>query len=85
MYRHFLDEKDALSEASSAADTLVIFFFYFYQKTGFDISCKFSLSETICMKFQISFSGNNKKNISNCHLLKSLPRVLVLRVKQIII
>ena len=31
------------------------------------------------MKFQILFSGKNKKNISKCHLLKFLPRVL--RVK----
>ena len=31
------------------------------------------------MKFQILFSGKNKKNISKCRLLKFLPRVL--RVK----
>ena len=28
------------------------------------------------MKSQILFSGKNKKNISKCHLLKILPRVL---------
>ena len=28
------------------------------------------------MKCQILFSGKNKKNISKCHLLKILPRVL---------
>ena len=32
------------------------------------------------MKCQILFSGKNKKNISNCRLLKFLPRVL--RVKE---
>ena len=32
------------------------------------------------MKFQILFSGKNKKNISKCRLLKFLPRVL--RVKE---
>ena len=32
--------------------------------------------ETICMKCQMLFSGKNKKNISKCHLLKILPRVL---------
>ena len=32
--------------------------------------------ETVCMKCQILFSGKNKKNISKCHLLKILPRVL---------
>ena len=46
------------------------------QKTGFDISCKLSPKETICMKCQILFSGKNKKNISKCRLLKILPRVL---------
>ena len=28
------------------------------------------------MKYQILFSGKNKKNISKCRLLKILPRVL---------
>ena len=28
------------------------------------------------MKYQKLFSGKNKKNISNCRLLKILPRVL---------
>ena len=32
-------------------------FSYFTQKTGFDISCKLSPKETICMKCQILFSG----------------------------
>ena len=32
--------------------------------------------ETICMKYQILFSGKNKKNISKWCLLKNLPRVL---------
>ena len=52
------------------------YFSYFSQKTGFDISCKLSPEETICMKYQILFSGKNKKNISKCRLLKILPRVL---------
>ena len=30
---------------------------------GFDMSCKFSLCETICLKYQILFSGKNKKKI----------------------
>ena len=38
-------------------------FSYFSRKTGFDISCKLSPMETICMKCQILFSGTNKKNI----------------------
>ena len=38
-------------------------FFLFFQKIGFHTSCKFSPLETICMKCQSLFSGeNNKKN-----------------------
>ena len=59
-------------------DKLVIFS-YFSQKTGFDISCKLSPLETICMKCQNLFFGKNKKNISVCHLLKILPRVLSIK------
>ena len=40
----------------------------------------FLAMETICMKCQILFSWTNKKNISNCHLLKILPRVLSIKV-----
>ena len=43
---------------------------YFSQKTGFDISCKLSSLETICMECQNLFLGKNKKNISICPLLK---------------
>ena len=50
------------------------FFSYFSLKTRFDISCKLSPLETICMKCQIFFSGKNKKNILTC-LFKILPRV----------
>ena len=40
-------------------------FSYISQKIGFDISCKLSPKnpkETICMKCQILFNGENKKN-----------------------
>ena len=33
--------------------------------------------ETICMKCQSLFSGKNKKNISKYHLLKFLPREVI--------
>ena len=39
------------------------YFSYFSQKTGFDITCKLSPMETICMQCQNLFSGKNKKNI----------------------
>ena len=48
---------------------LFYLFFFFFQKTGFDISCKLSPVETICMKCQILFSGKNKKILSVCCLL----------------
>ena len=33
--------------------TILFFFFFFFQKIGFDISCKLSSWETICIKCQI--------------------------------
>ena len=46
-------------------DNIFKYISYFPQKTGFDISCKLSSMETLCMKYQILFSGNNKTNIIN--------------------
>ena len=43
--------------ANSADDKLVIIFSYFSQKIDFDISCKLSPAETICIKCQSLFSG----------------------------
>ena len=51
-------------------------FSYFSKKTGFDISCKLSPVETICMKCQNLFSGKTKQNILKCCLLGILPRLL---------
>ena len=39
--------------------------FFFSQKIGFDISCKLSPKETVCMECQSLFSGKNKKTIIN--------------------
>ena len=69
--------------ATSADDKMVLFFSCFPQNTGFDISSKLSPME-ICMTCQILFSGENKKNISNCRLLKILPRVLSVNVKRLL-
>ena len=49
----FMDQISLL--AHSADDKLIVFLFF--QKTGFDISCKVSPLETICMKCQNLFSG----------------------------
>ena len=38
-----------------------LMFSYFSQKAGFDISCKLSPVETICMKCQNLFSRESKK------------------------
>ena len=61
-------------------DKLVIFFI-FLRKLDLK-SCKLSPFEAICMKCQILFPGKNKKNISNCHMLKILPRVLNIKAGQ---
>ena len=46
-------------------------------ETGFDVSCKLSPLETICLKSQILTSRKNKKkNISKCCLLNFLAGVL---------
>ena len=63
-----------------SADDILKYFSYFSQKTGFDISCKLSLKETICMKCQILFSGKNKKN--NIILSSAENAQRVLKVKQ---
>ena len=51
-------------------------FYFFFQKISFDISCKLSPNETICVKCQSLFSGQDMKNISKCHLLKFLSSML---------
>ena len=38
----------------------ILIFFYLFQKTGFDISCKLSSKETVCMKCQTLFSEEKK-------------------------
>ena len=48
---------------ANSADQKLVYFPNFSQKTGFDISCKLSPMETVCMKCQILFSGKNKKKI----------------------
>ena len=57
-------------------DDRLMIIFRFTQKTGFDISCKLSLLEIVCMNCQNLFSKKNKKTILVCCLLKILPRVL---------
>ena len=51
-------------------------FFLFSQKIGFDISSKLSPKDSICMKCERIYFGQNKKNISNFRLLNILPSML---------
>ena len=66
---------------TSSFSTLGKFFRrHFFQKTGFDFSCKLSPMKTICMKSQIQFSGKNKKNILNMLFAEFAWRVVRLIV-----
>ena len=53
-----------------------IFFLFFWQLTGFVISCKLSPMEPICMKCQILFSAKNKKNNVNLSSAEYTCRVV---------
>ena len=59
-----------------SADDILKYFFYFPQKTGFDISSKLSPMETICLKCLILFSGKNKKMITNLSCAESAQGVI---------
>ena len=51
-----------------SADGILKYFSYFSQKTGFDVSCKLSPLETICMGCQICFLRKIRKISPICHL-----------------
>ena len=59
-----------------SADNILKHFSYFSQKTGFDISQKLSLMETICMKCQVLFPAKNKKNITDLLSAELAQRVV---------
>ena len=63
-----------LGKKTSVEDILK-YFSYFLQKTCFDISCKLSPGETICITYQRLFSEENKKrNIIIFVCLLNLPK-----------
>ena len=66
-----------------SVDDILKYFSDFSQKTGFDISCKFSLLEKICMECQRSFSGKNKKNITNLSSAELVKRVVMVRFESV--
>ena len=53
---------------------------FFPLKTDFDVSCKVSPMETICMKCQNLFSGKYKKNITNLLSAEFAKRVVEVKV-----
>ena len=59
------------------------YFSYSSLEIGFDILCRLSSKETICMKCQSLFSVENKKNISKCCLPKIYSACLVLRSRSV--
>ena len=66
--------------ANSADEELIMFFSYFFKKIGFEISCKLTPKESICMKCQSLFSGKYKKNISKSCLQKFLGSILRVKI-----
>ena len=52
------------------------YYSYFSQETDFNISCKLSPIETICMKYQNMFSGKYKINFTNVSSAELTKRVV---------
>ena len=48
----------------------MLFYFSTKMKIGFDISCKLSPKETMCMLLESLIFSKNKKTILKCRLLK---------------
>ena len=64
---------------NSADENLMTFFLIFTVKY-FDVSCNLNAKETICMKCQRLFSGQNKNIFSECRLLNVLPSVKFIKI-----
>ena len=58
-------------------------YFFFFWKTGFDISCKLFPLETICMKYQNLFSGKSMKNLINVSSAELAKRVVKVKVYKV--
>ena len=67
-----MSELPLMLRVITSADN-ILKYFYLFQKIGFDISCKLSPLEMICMKYQSLFSWQNKKilNLPSAELAKS--------------
>ena len=51
----------------------------FWEKTGFDISCKLSPVKIMCMECQILLSGKKKKNIFSLSSAEFAQRVVMVK------
>ena len=66
VYRFHISPPAGTQRSDNVASTSTFWnIFIFFQKKGFDTTCKLSPWETICMKYQSLFSEKNKKNISH--------------------
>ena len=76
---HSSKGRAALYYCTFSAGDLLKRFSYFSKKTSFDMSCKFSSKETICMECQSLFTGKNKKNTTNMSSAELAKRVQSLK------
>ena len=60
-----------------SADDILKYFSYFSLKTGFDVSCKLSPSEKICMKYQVLFSRKNIIILLSAELAQRVVKVSI--------
>ena len=61
----------------NSADDNLKYFACFSKKIGFDISCKLSPQETICMKYQSLFSGKIIISLSSAVFVQRVVKVCV--------
>ena len=71
MFLHIIIHQEAITRLTAlwvkfSADDIFKYFFYFFQETGFDISCKLSPEETICMKYQNLFFWEKEEKYYQC-------------------
>ena len=57
--RRWLNKRTSIKQTEISADVILKYFSYFLQKIGFDISCKLSPKDKICMKWHPILEKNN--------------------------
>ena len=67
-----------------SADDILKYFSYFFQQNVFYFSCKLSPQETIFMKCQRLFSGENQKNIISLLSAEFVCRVVKVKLNILI-